>query len=402
MTTVIKHVSLFDGVQEKLQKNSWLSFDEKTGRIIQIGNGEPDQQKDVKIIDAQGKYLLPGLINTHTHIMMDPIHNKLDHLSETECTVNGINNLKQLLSAGVTYIRDCGCAFDTDIKLMQLMSERKVSGPQIVPSGRPMTMTGGHGDFIEGVDGDTVWGHLTDSVDEMRHAVRVQFKHGSKNIKVMATGGVMSATDEIDDIELNGSELAMAVHEAHSKHMTVASHAQGNLGIQLSLDAGVDSIEHGIYIDEQQAEFMREKNIFLVPTLNASQCIADDGKGILPDYMIRKNDKVKQDFFKNVAMALKKGVKVAVGTDAGTPFNRFDIGTAREIELLVSIGASTAQALFGATRYAAELLKIDDAYGTLEEGKFADMLLLDENPLTDIAVLQKGHKEVFQKGHRVN
>lgn len=402
MTSVIKHVNLFDGVKEKLQEDSWISFDEKTGKVIQIGVGEPAQEKNTEVIDAQGKYLLPGLINAHTHIMLDPIHNKLDHLSETECTVNGINSLQQLLEAGVTYVRDCGCAFDTDIKLSQLMAEGKVSGPQIVSSGRPMTMTGGHGDFVEGVDGDAVWGHLTDSVDEMRHAVRTQFKHGAKNIKVMATGGVMSATDEIDDIELSGPELAMAVNEAHSKHMTVASHAQGNLGIQLSLDAGVDSIEHGIYVDEQQAEFMHENNVFLVPTLNASQCIADYGQESLPDYMLRKNDKVKQDFFRNVAMALEKGVKVAIGTDAGTPFNRFDIGTAREIELLVSVGASNAQALLGATRYAAELLRIDDEYGTLEEGKYADMLLLDENPLADVSVLKNGRKEVFQKGKKVN
>lgn len=401
MVTVIKHAALFDGVTEELQKNRWLAFNEKTGRIEQVGTGEPELPKDAKVIDGSGKYLLPGLINTHTHIMMDPINNKLDHLSETECTVNGINNLKQLLDAGVTYIRDCGCAFDTDIKLAQLMAEGKVQGPQIVPSGRPMTMTGGHGDFVEGVDGDAVWGHLTDSVDEMRHAVRVQFKHGAKNIKVMATGGVMSATDEIDDIELSGPELAMAVQEAHSKHMTVASHAQGNLGIQLSLDAGVDSIEHGIYVDETQAKFMRDNNIFLVPTLNASQCIADEGQGILPDYMMRKNDNVKHDFFKNVAMALKKGVKVAVGTDAGTPFNRFDIGTAREIELLVSLGATNAQALFGATRYAAELLKIDHDYGTLEEGKVADLLLLDEDPFKDITAIKNAHKEVFQKGKKV-
>ena len=401
MTTIIKHAALFDGVKEELQKDSWLSFDEQTEKIVQIGTGEPDQPEAEKVIDAHGKYLLPGLINAHTHIMMNPIHNKLDHLSETECTVNGINNLKQLLNAGVTYIRDCGCAFDTDIKLSRLMAEGKVSGPQIVPSGRPMSMTGGHGDFVEGIDGDTVWGHLTDSVDEMRHAVRIQFKHGAKNIKVMATGGVMSATDEIDDIELSGPELAVAVQEAHSKHMTVASHAQGNLGIQLSLEAGVDSIEHGIYVDEDQAEFMKENNIFLVPTLNASQCISDEGKGILPDYMMRKNDNVKRDFFKNIAMALKKGVKVAVGTDAGTPFNRFDIGTAREIELLVSIGATNAQALFGATRYAAELLRIDANYGTLEEGKFADMLLLDKNPLYDITAIRTSHKEIFQKGKKV-
>lgn len=401
MVSVIKNVSLFDGVHDKWQVNSYVSFDKKTGKITAIGQGEPPANDEGKTFDGQGKFLLPGLINAHTHLMLDPLGNKMDHLSETEITVNALRSLQLLINAGVTYIRDCGCAFDTDIKLADLMKEGRVFGPEIMPSGRPMTMTGGHADFVEGVDGDVVWGHITDSADEMRKAVREEFKYGAKNIKVMATGGVMSATDEIDDIELSEDELEVAVQEAHSKHMTVAAHAQGNRGIQISLEAGVDSIEHGIYIDQKQARYMKEHDIYLVPTLNAPTCIAENGPGILPDYMLRKNDQVKEDFFKNIGAAIKEGVKVVVGTDAGTPFNRFDNGTAKEIELLTSVGATNAQALFGATRYAAELLQISADHGTVEIGKYADLLLLDSDPLQDITAIEKAKRQVFKKGQLV-
>ncbi|UQS82800.1 amidohydrolase family protein [Bombilactobacillus folatiphilus] len=401
MTTFIKNISLFDGLHEQFEENAYLGFDPRTGKITELGTGQFVCDATDSVVDGKNQYLLPGLINAHTHIMWDPNANKLEYLSESEVTVNALHNLKLLLNAGVTYIRDCGSAFGIDVKLARLIQQGQISGPDIIASGRPMSMTGGHGDLIEGAHGEVVWGHLVDSKDAMRQAVREEFKHGVKNIKVMATGGVMSATDEIDDIELSESELSVAVAEAHTKHMTVAAHAQGNQGITNALRAGVDSIEHGIYLDERQAQYMKDHHIFLVPTLNAPTCIAEQGVGILPDYMLRKNDQVKDDFFQNMRMAFKLGVPIVVGTDAGTSFNQFDTGTAKEMALLVSVGATNAQALQAATRYAAELLRIDEAYGTLEVGKNADLLLLDQNPLEDITAMEYAQKRVYKNGHLV-
>lgn len=398
MTKTFTNLNLFNGIDDKIIENSYLTVDD-SGRIIAIGTGIPDDGNSK--IDLNNKYVMPGMINAHTHIMMDPIINKFNYASEAEVTFEALNNLQKLLQAGVTYVRDCGCAFDVDIKLRKLQEEGQLKGTEILPSGRPMTMTGGHADFVEGLDGETTWGHITDSDDAMRHAVRQNFKRGAKNIKVMVTGGVMSPTDQVDDVELTESEIRTAVEESHSKHMTVAAHAQGNRGIQFALDAGVDSIEHGIYLDENQADFMKNHDVYLVPTLSACVNIEKFAKNKVPNYMYLKNQAVKTDLFKNATMAASKGVKIVVGTDAGTPFNSFATGTADEVVLLTELGLTPYQAILGTNIYAAELLNIDDQYGSIDVNKFADFLVLDDNPLTDINSVKQIDKQVYKKGELV-
>lgn len=303
MSTIYYNASIFDGKNEEITRDAW--FEVTDGRIAQIGTGKPSKKAE-KNIDLKGKYVTPGLINAHTHMMMNPVTNKLEYLSETEVTATAIQNLRDLLESGVTYIRDCGCAFNTDIKLRNFAKEHDLEAPGIIASGRPMSMTGGHGDFKEGADGEIDWSYLTDSPDEMRKSVRTALKIGADNIKVMATGGVMSAGDNIDDTALTPAEMRVAVEEAHHKGKKVAAHAQGNSGIQNALDAGVDSIEHGIYVDEKQADYMVKNNVYLVPTLNAAASISKYGRDKLPSYMIRKNDQVKSDLSRMFPWHLRK------------------------------------------------------------------------------------------------
>ena len=400
MDKLFFNCNMFDGTTATLTENAWFVVDE-AGRISNQGTGKYPDVADRT--DLQGKFVMPGLINAHTHIMMNPITNKTEYLTEAEATVQALHNLELLLKSGQTYVRDCGCAFNVDIQLANFYREGRVFDfkmPEIMPSGRPLSMTGGHGDFTEGHDGCTTWGYLTDSPDEVRKAVRQAFKLGAQNIKVMATGGIMSATDQVDDTELSLEELKMAVAEAHSKHMTVAAHAEGRAGIHNAILAGVDSIEHGSYLSDEDIAAMKEQGTFLVTTLIAAWTIPEYGEGKLPQYMLDKAKAFINDYFENIGKAIRAGVKIAFGTDAGTPFNRFEEAP-YELQLLVENGATNFQALQAAGKFSSELLGIEADYGTLEPGKFADFLVLDADPLANVKAVQQKDKQVYKKGQRM-
>lgn len=396
--TAFVNCNLFVGDREQLLNNAWFVVDNETGKLTAKGTGKLNVAVEQQVY-LDGQYVMSGLINAHTHVGL--VNVAKDHYPETETlvTYKALKDLKNGLKGGVTYIRSCGVPFDVDVKLKNMRNDYPFEGPGMRPAGMPISILGGHADQPLGENHELNASHLVNSPDDVRKAVREQFKKGAENIKLMATGGIMSQGDQIDDTELSLEEMKMAVAEAHSKHMTVCAHAEGRLGIHYAVVAGVDSVEHGFYVSDDDIELMKQQGTFLSPTLIAGHQIAVYGKGKMTDFSYQKMCQHVDAFYAHVGKAIKAGVKLALGTDAGTFMNPLE-STAKELTELVRAGASNYQALHAAGLGSVELLQIDDEYGSLEEGKYADFLVLKDNPLRDVAAVEQADKQVYQHGVR--
>ncbi len=396
-TTLYSNLALFDGLHDGFTPDSWFTVDDATGKVAATGTGATPAAD--RTVDCAGQYVMPGMMNCHVHLGSNAHQLAASERSETETTLLALQNLSDLVHSGVTYVRNLSSNYDVDVKLRDAQAEYGFPAPHVVASGRAMSATGGHGDSPHHTGNES---YLVDSPDEMRHAVRQAFKNGADVIKVMATGGVMSVADSPLDAEFTQAELAVATREAHARRRKGAAHAQGTAGIRLALATGVDSVEHGIFLDEDEAEFMKAHRVYLVPTLNAVQGIVDHGEGKIPDYMVRKASDFAQAFFKNMKMAVQRGVPFATGTDAGTPFNDFATGYWDELHLLVNkVGMAPQDVLYAATRNSADLLGVSEEYGALAAGKYADFLVLKANPLDDVDAVRQADKGVYLGGKRV-
>ncbi|MCA1356343.1 amidohydrolase family protein [Weissella cibaria] len=355
----------------------------------------PDTPAD-EIVSLAGQYVVPGLINAHTHVtdlVAADQSPALTNMTEAEVTVFAQKNLRDLLRDGVTTIRNVGSFANIDLSLARLEQLGVITAPLIVGSGPALTMTGGHGSagIAREVDGP----------DEVRRATRQLLKAGATAIKVMATGGVTSRDGEQpDQVQLSVAEMAAAVAEAHHRNVPVAAHAQGNQGIKNAILAGVDSIEHAIFLDDEAIEQLLAADIAVVPTFGAPHAI-DQHPEAVPAWMYQKNKAVIASHRQSIARAISAGVRLVMGTDAGTPFNDFRHGSTQELAYMVAAGQTPAEALLSATQNAAELLRVADKVGSITVGKQADFIIVTANPLTDITVLT-GQKTVYRKGQAVN
>ena len=346
----------------------------ENGIIKEIGENLTAPE-EAKVVDLSGKTMLPGLFNCHVHMCSDAGNGIKTPLPDASITVRAINNLRTLLNSGVTYIRDAGAPHHIDIALHEAEKKGDILAPEMQTAGRCICMTGGHGHDS---------GREADGPDDCRKAAREQLKAGANWIKVMATGGVMTKGVEPGSAQLTEDELRAAIEEAHKCGAKTFTHAQGLDGIKNALRAGIDSIEHGFYLDDWCFDFMKENNVFLVPTLAAPHWIVVNGtEAGIPDYVVRKASNAIEAHHDSFRRAHKAGVKIALGTDAGTPFNKFHL-TAYEAVLMVENGMTPAEAIRCGTINSAELMEVADTHGSITVGKRANFAIFEKSPLEDI------------------
>lgn len=336
-----------------------------------------------RVIEGGGRTLLPGLINAHVHLTNDGAPDLFAQVRDDSiplATLRAARNARLTLESGVTTVRDCGAANSVVIELGRAIADGLIQGPRVRAAGRVITMTGGHGHFI---------GREADGEDAVRRATRAEIKEGADFIKVMATGGVLTPGVDPANTALQLDELRVVADEAHNSGRRVTTHAIGNLGIKNALRAGIDSIEHGFYLDDEALDLAVAQGAFLVPTLVAVASILEHGvEHGVPAWVVNKAAEHAEASRAGFKAAVDSGMKIAAGTDAGTPFNRhYDM--AREMGLMVQLGLSPMQAITAATRNSAENLDLLHSVGTIEVGKLADLLLVDGDASIDIKAMSR-------------
>ena len=372
------------------------------GRIVEVGPGLAGDER----VDVTGRTLLPGLFDCHVHVLFEPT--TLDLVKELEQPFSyafyvAARNLRATLEAGITTIRDAGYA---DLGVRQAVEDGLVSGPRLRIAVNMISQTGGHGDgwMVSGYDLSTLTypgfpSGRVDSPDEMRRVVRTLVRAGADHLKVFTSGGVLSPRDDPRHGHFSDAELAVLVEEADRAGLHVMAHAQGAPGIKAAIRAGIRSIEHGIYLDDEAIAMMLDRGTWFVPTLVAPRGVLDavDAGARLPEAVVRKATEVVDIHRAAFRRAVEAGVRIAMGTDSGVTVHGANL---RELELMREGGMAPQAVLVAATQSAADLMGLGDELGSLTAGKRADLVVVDGDPFA-FDDLKGRIRAVYQDGRLV-
>lgn len=359
----------------------------ENGRIVAAG-ANAAIPAGAEVIDLGARTLLPGLIDSHTHLTFDLATINSMAISIPREALVGARNARMTLDAGFTTVRNVGARGYADIALRDAIDAGDVPGPRIVASGPSLGITGGHCDenllpfeFHHKADG------VADGVPGVMQKTREVIKYGANVIKICSTGGVLSYGDDPKAAQYTLEEMKTIVEEAHRAGRKVAAHAHGGDGIKYAVQAGVDSIEHGTYIDEEAVKMMKARGTYLVPTLYLTDWFMENYEKLrVPAPLVAKAKVVMPEMRKNIGAAFKMGVPVAFGTDAAVYPHGLN---AREFAVYVKLGMTPVQAIQTATVHASKLLGLEESIGAIESGKFADLIAVDGDPTKDVTELER-------------
>lgn len=362
-----RHSVLVDG-----QRIAWIGPADAVDRSQAI-----DQD-----IDGEGKYLMPGLIDGHIHVCWNGRESVLKLVRENDrdkLAIDAVVSLNKIVQNGTTSVRDIGGHDYLEMSLRRAVEAGTIPGPRMKVAGKLIAMTGGHAHFIA---------READGPDEVRKAAREQLKRGADVIKLMATGGAATPGMDVHAPHLSVEEMQAAADEAHKLGKTAAAHAHGVGGIRNCVLAGLDAVEHCTYLnlDRDTAKMMAERGTFFVATLAVGQAKSGQKLSAESEDFLRRATPGKEALRQSIPLAMELGIPLGSGSDAGgNEFGPHGDSMAIELEYLVEYGLSSKEALEIVTRNNARLMQMEGEIGTVEVGKYADLLLLNDNPLTNVS-----------------
>jgi imidazolonepropionase-like amidohydrolase len=388
--TYIQCGRLIDGKSNSVQTEMTIIVE--SNKIIDVRKGYQSGAASDKLINMRNQTVMPGFIDSHVHLSGETSKNQYMEeftLNDEDYALKAVKYSERTLMAGFTTVRDLGGI--VAISLRNAINQGDIKGPRILAAGKSIATTGGHADPSNGysralVGDPEAKDGVINSPEEARKAVRQRYKESSDVIKITATGGVLSNAKDGAGAQFTEEEIKAVVGTAKDYGYRVAAHAHGAEGMKRAIRAGVSSIEHGTFMDDEVIALMKEKGTYYVPTITAGKSVADSAKipGYYPPLVVPKAIATGPKIQSTFAKAYKEGVKIAFGTDAGV----FAHGkNYKEFEYMVEAGMPAMEAIKSATMNAADLLGISDRTGSIEKGKSADIIAVNGDPIKDIKVL---------------